>query len=168
MKTINIAAKSPQKKTLEFVLGNGQRKTFTSQRDANAFRAQTNRYLTRCLVILNETYIDLFREYRLMWFISANTSGGTHTNYLSIQYSIRASLSGAESVFDKFNATWGGSNDPFFAFIDLRKIAVFLQDAGDKMTAFHKKRNATANYYHCSILTDRCLLVVQRLQEYGE
>jgi transcriptional regulator with XRE-family HTH domain len=147
-------------------LGNGRRIQFKSARVAAKFIADTNRYLTKCLVILNETYIDVFAEYRRVWFVTANTNTGTRTNYRDKETAIKKALESADFMFNKFNATNWGSNDPFFAFIDLRKIALFLKDAADVLTEFHRNRDHTAQYHACQVLADRCQAVVKRLDEY--
>jgi hypothetical protein len=166
MKTINITKRRAVQNNREVCLGNGQRIQFKSARVAAKFIADTNKFLTTCLVILNETYIDVFAEYRRMWFVTSNTNAGTRTNYFNIEADIKKALSGADFVFQKFNSTNWGSNDPFFAFIDLRKIALYLKDGADTLSAFHKKRDHTANYYACQILSDRCQAVINRLDEY--
>jgi len=166
MKTINITKKRSVQTCREVCLGNGRRIQFKSTRVAAKFIADTNRYLTKCLVVLNETYIDLFGEYRRIWFITANTNTGTRTNYRDKEAAIKKALDSADFMFNKFNATNWGSNDPFFAFIDLRKIALFLQDAADTLTQFHKDRDHTAQYYACQVLADRCLSVINKLDGY--
>lgn len=153
--------------SFEVCIGNGARLTFTSKRNLNQFIAETNRYLTKCMVILNHTYIDAFREYRLLWFVTANTNSGTKTFYRDIEERIKGNLQAAEFIFQKFNATWGGSNDPFFAFIDLRKIALFIKESCRDMETFHKKRNNTSAMYCCGMLADRCESVLQKLMDYG-
>jgi hypothetical protein len=166
MKTINITKKRTVQNLREVSLGNGRRIQFKSARVAAKFIADTNRYLTKCLVILNETYIDVFSEYRRIWFVTSNTNAGTRTNYREKEVSIKKALEAADFIFNKFNATTWGSNDPFFAFIDLRKIALFLRDAAEDVTEFHKSRDHTANYYACQVLADRCQAVINRLDEY--
>lgn len=166
MKTINITKRRTAQNPREVCIGNGRRIQFKSARIAAHFIADTNRFLTKCLVTLNESYITLFAEYRRVWFVTTNTNAGTRTNYRDTETSIKKALDSADFVFQKFNATNWGSNDPFFAFIDLRKIALFLKDAGDALTEFHKKRDHTANYHACQILVDRCSAVIRRLDEY--
>ena len=128
-------------------MGNGKRIVIKSKRNSSRFFAETNRFLTKCLVVLNAAYIDLLREYRLIWLITTNTNRGKKTYYLDLQQKVKSNLDAVDFVFEKFNATWGGSNDPFFAFIDLKKIASFLREAAEQMAAFHKKRNTTASIY---------------------
>ena len=166
MKTINITKRRHDFNKMEFTLGNGKRIQFTSKRIAGKFIADTNRYLTKCLTILNLTYIEVFREYRLFWFISSNTNSGNRTNYTDRDQKIKAALQTADFMFDKFNNVNWGSSDIFFSFIDLRKAAVFIKEASDIMLLFHKQRNNTASYYNCQVLSDRCTAVINRLDEY--
>ena len=166
MKTINIQSNKSVQNKYEFSLGNGKRLTFTSKRYANAFIASTNRYLTECLVILNKTYTDTYIEYRNFWLVSANTHGGTKTNYMRLLAKIKSNMDAASDIMDKFNGTWGRSQDPFFAFIDLRKVALFTAEAAELLRDWYKKRNHTANYYNCLILHKRCLLVIENMQNW--
>ena len=166
MKTINIQSNKSIQNTFEFCLGNGTRVRFTSKRYASAFIAETNRYLTECLVILNKTYSDAHIEYRNFWLIAANTHGGTKTNYLGLLAKVKNNLEAASMALDKFNGTFNRSQDPFFAFIDLRKVAQFTAEALQLLHQFYKKRNYTANYYNCLVLQKRCLLVIENMQNW--
>jgi hypothetical protein len=166
MKNINITKKHSMQNPIEFCIGNGQRIKFSSKREANAFIADTNRYLTKCLVILNNSYVELIRQYRQFWMVATNTNSGTSTNYMALSARIKGQLSAADEMMEKFSSTWAGSNDPFFAFIDLNKVAWFLKTAADLMYDHYKYRGATAEYYNCLVLSERCELVQQQLKEY--
>lgn len=166
MKTILIQKRRSVQNPFEVCMGNGARLTFTSKRNARQFMAETNRFLTKALTTLNQTYIDTFREYRMIWFVTANTNKGTKTNYWSIEKKIKDNLDVCESLFSKFGSTWATSNDPYFAFIDLRKIATFMGEAIKTMAEFHKKRNNTAAYHTLIILEDRCKALIIRLNDY--
>lgn len=166
MNNIKIQKKFSVQNPVEFCLGNGKRYQFSSKRQSAAFLARTNRYLTKCLVICNETYIELHAQYRRFWLVMANASGGTKTNYSLMASKMKANLQAAEELFEKFNAAWGRSNDPFFAFIDLKKIALFLGEAAGALCDHHKRRNVTAHYYTCLILKERLEILIQKLQEY--
>lgn len=167
MNSINIKKKRTEQNIKVLVLGNGKRIVFKSKRVANAYIADTNRFLTKCLVTLNVAYADLFREYRIVWFTVTNFGCGPASNVKNEMQRVRDHLHAADQVLEKFAATAWGSNDPFFAFLDLGKIAGWLQAAGDLMAAYHKKRNTTANMYVCIILADRCASVKRKLLEYG-
>lgn len=166
MKQINITKRVGKKPVPEYSLGNGKRLQFSSKRTANKFLADTNRYLTKSLVLLNLTYISLFEQYRLLWLVGTNTNSGKRTNYTDLEQKIKSHLSTADFMFDKFNSSTWGSSDPYFSFIDLRKAALYLQEAGKIMVEFHKKRNNTAAFYSCQALTDRCASIITRLDEY--
>jgi len=166
MKTILIQKRRSAQNPFEVCMGNGQRITFTSKRNARQFMAETNRFLTKALITLNQTYIDSLREYRLIWFVTANSHKGTRTNYWDVERKIKDQLDSCEMCFNKFGQHWAGSDDPFFAFIDLRKIAAFMGEACRVMAEFHKKRNNTPGYYVCLTLADRCQAVINKLSVY--
>lgn len=168
MKTINIQKRRSVQNPFEICMGNGKRVKFTSKRNSKQFIAETNRFLTKCLVVLNQTYIDSFREYRLIWFVTTNTGKGKQTAYFATERKIKGSLDAAEMMFNKFGGTWNSSDDPFFAFVDLRKIGNFLNEANQAMAEFHKKRNNTPQLYVCQTLSERCLAIIQKLEKYPE
>lgn len=167
MKNINITKKTARQIKKEVCLGNGNTISFNSKRQAGYFIAETNRFLTKCLVILNETFIAAMREYRLFWLVSSNANNGTTTDYTGRQHLIRGNLQHAENMMDKFSKTNVGSNDQYFAFIDLNKAAFFLNEALGSLEKFNRDRNLTANAYSCMILAERCLLIIKNLQEYN-
>jgi hypothetical protein len=167
MKQINIEKKYGITNPLIVSLGNGNKVKFSSKRQRGYFVADTNRFLTKCLVIINETLIDCYTEYRRAWLLGANTNAGTKSYYLNELKEIQKGIIFCEQMMEKFNNTCSGSNDPFFSFIDLRKAATFLQGTADQLEQWHKKRNNTANKYICEILRDRCMLINHRLQNYG-
>lgn len=167
MKVIDIRKRGAKQFSKEICLGNGFRKTFPSKRDAGYFVAATNRFLTECLVIINETYKEAHAQYRTAWFYMANTKKGTKTNYMQTQSSIKSMLQSADEMLDKFNGFWG-SNDPFFSFIDLQKAALFTSTALDELEGFNTKRNFTVQSYQCKILRKRCALVIDNLKSYGK
>lgn len=167
MRTINIRATKVKQITKQICLGNGFRKNFASQRQALAFVADTNRFLTECLVILNETYVSAFVQYRAMWFIAINQKSGTRTNYLQLLKVVQRAMQSSEDMMDKFNSSWGSNQDPFFSFIDTKKACIFLQDAMLIMENFNRDRKLTTAMYQCRVLRKRCLLVNERLQTYG-
>jgi len=169
MKTINLHNSNHKQISNEYciALGNGARLSFKSKREMAAFVAETNRYLTKVLVVLNETYTCLFAEYRSFWLVASNTSGGTRTNYISICTKTKSMLDAAGDVFEKFSSQYRSADDPFFSFIDLRKICVFLKEAAEHLAAIHKKRNHTANYYSCVVYFERMIVVQEKLLNYG-
>lgn len=165
MKNINISKRMRDKSPREIFLGNGKRLVFTSKRETARFIAETNRYLTKVLVALNDVYVHTFREYRSMWFITSNTNSGTRSSYLRLEESIKKDLEACDFIFQKFTNGWG-SNDPYFAFVDLRKIALFLKDAAGDLAGFYKLREHTGNYYICLNLVDRCTAIIAKLEAY--
>lgn len=168
MKTINIAAKRANNYSKEICLGNGVRRLFGSLREAGYFIAETNRFLTECLVIVNETYVSTFIQYRQLWFIALNNKTGKNTNYLDVQQRISVHLHTVESLLDKFNNSKYGSNDAFFAFIDLRKSCLFLIEALTEMENFYQKKFYTVQMYQCRILKNRCNLLIKNLNDFGQ
>ncbi len=103
---------------------------------------------------------------KFVWFVTANSNRGTKTNYWETERKIKDNLEACEVIFNKFGSMWSGSNDPFFAFIDLRKIASFMEEANKVMAEFHKKRNNTPGYYTCLTLQDRCRALINKLLAY--
>jgi len=163
MKTINIHPNLHKQNPMEICLGNGYRKIFDSMRDAKKFTADTNRYITECLALLNNMYVEVFRLYRSLWFVASNNKTGTRTNYLTEQQRIKTMLHAAEDQFDKFNFA---KSDPYFCFIDIKKACLFLSEALQHIEQLNRKRNLTADMYAAVILLKRCELVKQSLENY--
>jgi len=168
MKTIHIQANTTKQNQKEVCLGNGYRNIFGSLREANYFLADTNRFLTKVLVVSNDTLIQLYHQYRSFWLVSINNKTGTKVHYFDMQRKIKEMLQAAEVSLDKFNFSNNGSNDCYFAFIDLKKAAMFMQQAAEDMETFNRKRNLTSAMYTCQMLKERCMLIMQRLAEYGQ
>ncbi|RYY83361.1 MAG: hypothetical protein EOO15_21520, partial [Chitinophagaceae bacterium] len=82
-------------------LGNGTRNIFPNKKDAKAFLAECNRFLTHKLVELNEIFSRAFLEYRQLWFTLANAKQGKRTNYSADERVIRESLASVELIFDR-------------------------------------------------------------------
>ncbi len=167
MKHIDINGRQKRPISREIALGNGVRIIFNSKRDAIYFVSETNRFLTECLVIINDTYTSAFMQYRNMWLISSNTKNGTKTHYFDVQKRIRSTFDIVEQLLNKFYSAHYGSNDPFFSFINLEKAASFLKDSLYDMETFNKARNITAAYYQCKTLKKRCSLVIEEIKKYG-
>lgn len=167
MKTINIQKKAQQQNSKEFRIGNGRIIKCSSKREVIYFIAETNRFLTKVLVICNQTYCSVMLQYRSMWLVTTNVNNGNRTNYLTMQQSIKSNLHAAEELMDKFNFTTSGSNDPFFSFIDLKKVALFIGQAAKELEAFNNARNLTASKYECQAFYERCLLIAEKLNDYN-
>lgn len=167
MKNITIVKPNRKQFTKEICLGNGCKKQFNSKRAAGYFVADTNRFLTKALVIINDILANTYFEYRQLWFVTTNGHHGTRVNQIGQEQAIKGLLQSAEFMMDKFSFSSSGSNDPFFAFVDLQKAAFYLLDCNLKMMDFHKKRNATSAFYKTQMLHDRCLSVVDKLKNYG-
>lgn len=88
----NIKKKRIEQNTKVLMLGNGKRIVFKSKRIANAYIADTNRFLTKCLVTLNVAYADLFREYRIVWFTVTNFGCGPASNARNEMQTVRDHL----------------------------------------------------------------------------
>lgn len=169
MKNITLSKNFDNTTEFYVCLGNGKKMLFHNKRKATAFVADTNRFLTKCLVILNTTYANLFDEYRSFWLVASNSKGGnTRSNYTAIAAEVKHNLDAAGEQFEKFNLHYKSGADPYFSFIDLKKICWFLTTAADALTKIHKKRNHTANYYNCMVLAERCQLIEEKLLHYGD
>lgn len=119
MKNISITKSGQKQITKEVCMGNGRRKQFTANASPGYFVINTNRFLTKCLVSINNVLTDSYREYREIWFVTTNAHHGNRINEIGRQQKIIGFLHAAEEILDKFSFSDAGSNDPYFAFIDL-------------------------------------------------
>jgi hypothetical protein len=49
-------------------LGNGSKRLFSNRKHAEAFLVKTNRFLNEKIFELNRLYVEIFAEYRRLWF----------------------------------------------------------------------------------------------------
>lgn len=150
--------------TMEIFLGNGARLKFSSKREMQAYIAETNVFLTKCMVIGNDMLVDAFTHSRVLWLICTNyTSGEKSFNNKEVA-NIKSFLDSAENCLDKITFLY---DQPVYSFIDLRKSFAFLAEALQILINGFKKRNHTANYHSCMVLHDRATLIVEKLNNYG-
>lgn len=82
-----------------YILINGKRKYFGSQRDANLYLNQVKRQMNHMLTAANLFYGDLFKMYREQWFYFSDPAG--RANYRSFQAQIRKSFRELEILLDR-------------------------------------------------------------------
>lgn len=162
MRTIQVRKRAQEQISKGVLLGNGVRKQFASKREAGYFLAETNRFLTESLVIINQVYTDLYVQYRQMWL------AGTEWRESDIIFKTKTCLSGACEVIDKYASFLKSAGDPYFSFIDLKKACFFCSEAAAVMEAYNEKRNFTPQKYQCRILKKRCMIIQKTLNEYGQ
>ncbi len=90
-------------------LGNQNFNYFTSEKHSLAFLANTNRFLNECLQIINHIYIQVFSEYRQVWFYGdtcQNTIIKIEQEFKQIEY-------GFENVISKSSHPINGNSYAF-------------------------------------------------------
>lgn len=167
MKSINITnlAKDEHRKHYYVFIGSGRKFKFKSKRDGRRFLAETNRFLTSCVVAINDIYINVFREYRYCWFMCLNINGGTRNNFLMEEQTIRNNLHAVEEIFIRSLNT--ENRDAFMIFINLNKLCMYLSESAALMIMLNKRRNNTIAYHNLNAYKQRAIDIQLQLKEYG-
>lgn len=164
MKSYKLKLGYAEQSSMEIFFGNGARLKFSSKRDMLAYVAETNIFLTKCMVIGNDMLVDAFAQSRVLWLICTNYGNGEKSFNNKEVANIKSFLESADSCLDKITHLY---DQPVYSFIDLRKSFAFLAEALQILINGFKKRNHTANYHSCMVLHDRALLIIEKLNNYG-
>lgn len=167
MKQFNLFhAKQNQSGLYEIWFGNRTCVIFKQKRQAKAFLAETNRFLTLTMVELNEVLKQIYSEYRNTWFVMQNFKNGKPINYTHEESKIKSALHNAEEMFERAGNTFYGSADNAWSFIYMKKICWFLNDAIALLTDIHRKRNNTMNYHILDVLKKRLITIIDTIEKY--
>jgi len=166
MKTVHLKTIIQRGKSHEVFLGNGTRNAFANKKEAKKFLADTNRFLTKKLIDLNEIYYRAFVEYRQIWFLLYNVKQGKKTNYREDEKTIKAGLDAVEHFFDKIASSF--SSTDYTVFIDAKKICLYLSEVLKCLVELNKRRNNTVAYYTLENLLSRVTTLANEINGYSK
>jgi hypothetical protein len=141
-------------------LGNGARLSFTNRKDAKAFLARTNRFLNERVFDLNRIYVDVFSEYRRIWFYfddgekENNERIELTMHWTNVRFNVMIRNAGYESG----NA---------YAFQNLRTIISNLLEIIATLRDVQKRRNNWVERYNLEVLSRRLTEVDAMINGYG-
>jgi len=143
-------------KTYSILLGNEIKVSFSSEKKAKKFIADTNRFLNLQLQELNQVYIQLFAEYRRLWFI------------IDFEENIEDSFHDINKYFKKLTKHGHSENSNIYVFLDFIRISNEIKTVTEKLITFLKDTN---NYSGANILSSLPLRVdniLDAVNNYGK
>ena len=163
MKKINLShIRIPDKKhflsaqrTYGIFLGNEINISFPSEKKARKFLADTNRFLNIQLQELNQVYIQLFAEYRRLWFI------------IDFESNIEDAFHDITKFFKKIVSHGTGENSNVYIYLDFIRLTNELKNVIEKLIVFQRKINDFAGANILASLLLRVDNVNYLLNNYG-
>jgi len=150
------------------VFGNRIIVRFASKRHTREFLAETNRFLTRSMVELNELYITVFTEYRHIWFTLMNVKNGVPVNLASDEREMQKIINDVADQLNRAGNTYHGTASGAWAFVHLQNACFMLKELNGLIIALNKKRNNTVQYHVLEVLQERISIIENRLVNYPE
>ncbi len=140
-------------------LGNGSKHRFSNRKHAEAFLARTNRFLNERVFELNRLYVEVFAEYRRLWF-----------------YFDRGAMFGNEKIENniewlnkKFNILIdrsGGENGNMNSFNNMRMIVDMLREIVLTLEELQKRKNNWVEKYNLAVIAARLHEVERLIEEF--
>lgn len=168
MKTFMISSFDEFKGVYKIWFGNRVCVTFASKRDMAAFLADTNRFLTSCMVELNEFYIAIFTQYRNMWFTMMNYKTGTAVNMIQDERRLQKLIDDIMDQFNRCGNTAHGTASGAWAFIHLQNICLMMGECLEMLREINKKRNNTYSYHSLETLNARIKTLEKTICNYPD
>jgi len=145
-------------RTYGVYLGNEIRASFSSEKKVKKFLAETNRFLNAQMQELNQVYIQLFAEYRQLWFVID----------LDFEKNIEESLREISKLFNKLYRFNHGANSNFFVYLHFIQLTTELHNVVVKLTDYQKAYDNFIEANRLSTLTLRLNNISSALTYYGK
>jgi len=139
---------------------------FHSKRHLRAFLADTNKFLTKILVELNDLFSTTFREYREIWLTCMNYKNGKLVNLSQAENKMQRNVVAILEIFDQVGNTYNGASSGSWSFIHLSRICFILEELCNELITVNKSRNNTVTYHSLEILKERIKLINERISNY--
>lgn len=144
-----------EQKTYSVYLGNEVKASFPSEKKVKKFLADTNRFLNLQLHELNQIYIQLFAEYRRLWFKLDEND-------------FEDRLRDVSKLFKKVTRYNHGENSNYFVFFDFIKLTRELTETAEKLQEFQFDDNNYSEVNLLATLLFRLDNIDQVLKNYGK
>lgn len=141
---------------------------FASKRNIREFLADTNRFLNRVIIELNELYITLFAEYRRIWLTLMNFKSGNITNLAQEEREMQKNINDIADQFSRVGNSAHGTSSGAWSFIHLQNVCFMMNAVITQIVKISKARNNTAQYHSLEILIERITILANRLGNYPE
>lgn len=142
-------------------LGNSRFVYFKSEKTCQAFLADTNRFLNNSLQILNQLYIQIFGEYREIWFL-----GDVHDISLNdVAGDLKAVDDAFMTVFIKATHPENGNH---YSFLYTESICKRLITIITTITDIYDKRKIYVTMYKLKHISFQLETMLHQLENYGK
>lgn len=168
MKAIRLKQISRDKKYYVVNLGNRTSNSFSVKREAESFLFSTNNFLTDKLHDLHQSYVDVWNCYQDNWFYFDNNRT---TPKFSLYEKERACLSNLDAVKNLLQLSVDRAeftNGNFFTFINLFKVADYLEDSIRIIAEMYSKHSNTNSIYKMDNILRRVMYARNEMQNYGK
>lgn len=128
-------------------LGNGAKRSFTNRKHAEAFLAQTNRFLNEKVFELNRLYAEIFAEYRRIWFLMDGR--------IAYADDLDRTLEWTNKKFNLMMENSAGANGNYFAFTNMRVIISYLHEVLNALQDTQKLRNNWVEKHNLAVIAAR-------------
>jgi hypothetical protein len=147
-----------------FTLGNGRILLFSSARDAKAYQAETERWLTGQLHTLNALYAQAHADYRNAWPALATQGAPAMGN---AEGRMRMALQGAEDALERAARGGHGPNRMHFAWRALEAGATHARTVHLVLADWYRYKTQGVWRYHAVMRSQQCDRMLEELASYG-
>lgn len=137
------------------LLGNEIRASFSNEKKAHKFLAETNRFLNAQMHELNQILAQAYLEYRRAWFSLENDS------------LIDESLKDITRAFRKPYRNNHSENANYFVFIDIMRLVHDISSVIEKISEYHRENNNYLELNSVATLLFRINNVNEALKNWG-
>lgn len=140
-------------------LGNGVKRSFSNRKHAEAFLVATNRFLNQKVFELNRLYVEVFAEYRRLWFYFDKSQ-------TVINNRIEANLEWTNKKFNLMIDISSHINGNFTSFQNMRVIIDNLRDIVNELMTLQKQKNNWVEKYNLAVIAARLDELEKALNDY--
>jgi len=140
-------------------LGNGSKHRFSNRKHAEAFLAQTNRFLNERVFELNRLYVEVFAEYRRLWFYFDKSATLDNER-------IEGLLEFTNKKFNILIDRSGGENGNFNVWHSMRVLIDNMLEIVKVLEDLQKKKNNWVEKYNLAVIAARLDEVERLIEEF--
>lgn len=140
-------------------LGNRVKRSFANRKHAEAFLVEVSRFLNQCTFELNLIYVEIFSEYRRLWF---------YFDKKAIEsFEMDRIMTWVNKNFDLLIGT-SGINGNFNSFRNCSLIIDNLNEIIQNLKNLHLSRNKYAELYTLEVCRRRLQKINDELENFGK
>lgn len=144
------------------VLGNNSTNTFSNRKHLTKFLAETNEFLKTKLFELNKIYIEVFTEYRKMWFYFDSKERAI----ISLRFD--EDITVINKKFDLIIERGGWENGNSFVFIHLNNIVKMFEKVLSDMIEVQRVKSNYVEKRNLEVIASRLGWIKQSIDGYGK